>query len=195
MKTGFYLSYLLVFISSCFFCGHLNAASTGTFTVKFGQTTEDTFRATHPEAINIGFNNNLKGNIYKEMPNDNRNVNKEINFENLKNVFILFDQNKNLIALYLYFESDDFSILSKILAKKYTTTVKKTSFIGSDYMELYNEGVSIYLMTPFIFSNTSLFYIRTDIKYKILKNTPKNILKDEGKTLSYLMEKSFPLMK
>ncbi|WP_447874057.1 hypothetical protein, partial [Serratia fonticola] len=78
-----------------------------------------------------------------------------------------------------------------ILAKKYTTAVKKTSFIGSDYMELYNAGVLIYLMDPFFFSNTSLFFIRTDVRNKILKNIPTNLLDDELKVLNYLVEKSF----
>lgn len=40
--------------------------------MKFGQTTEDTFKATHPEAVNVGYNNELRGNIYKETPDNNK---------------------------------------------------------------------------------------------------------------------------
>ncbi|CAI0755741.1 MULTISPECIES: hypothetical protein [Serratia] len=190
MKMSF-LAYLFLVLTSFFFCEHLSAASTGTLTVKFGQTTEDTFKITHPEAVNVGFNSELKGNIYKETPDNNKDKRSDIVFESTKDVFVLFDENKNLAALHLQLKTDQFSVISAILAKKYTTAVKKTSFIGSDYMELYNAGVLIYLMDPFFFSNTSLFFIRTDVRNKILKNIPTNLLDDELKVLNYLVEKSF----
>ncbi|RDL19743.1 hypothetical protein [Serratia fonticola] len=190
MKMSF-LAYLFLVLTSFFFSEHLSAASTGTLTVKFGQTTEDTFKITHPEAVNVGFNSELKGNIYKETPNNNKDKRSDIVFESTKDVFVLFDENKNLAALHLQLKTDQFSVISAILAKKYTTAVKKTSFIGSDYMELYNADVLIYLMDPFFFSNTSLFFIRTDVRNKILKNIPTNLLDDELKVLNYLVEKSF----
>lgn len=190
MKMSF-LGYLFLFLFSAFFCGHLSAVSTGTLTVKFGQTTEDTFKITHPEAVNVGFNSELKGNIYKETPDNNKDKRSDIVFESTKDVFVLFDENKNLAALHLQLKTDQFSVISTILAKKYTTAVKKTSFIGSDYMELYNAGVLIYLMDPFFFSNTSLFFIRADVRNKILKNIPTNLLDDDFKVLNYLVEKSF----
>ena len=190
MKMSF-LAYLFLVLTSFFFSEHLSAASTGTLTVKFDQTTEDTFKITHPEAVNVGFNSELKGNIYKETPDNNKDKRSDIVFESTKDVFVLFDENKNLAALHLQLKTDQFSVISTILAKKYTTAVKKTSFIGSDYMELYNAGVLIYLMDPFFFSNTSLFFIRTDVRNKILKNIPTNLLDDELKVLNYLVEKSF----
>lgn len=188
----FFSSYLFLLVSSYFFCSHLSAASTGTLTVRFGQTTEDTFKASHPEAVNVGFNNELRGNIYKEMPNDNKEVRKDIIFETIQTVFVLFDQNQNLIALHLQFNQDQFSVISSILTKKYTTTVKKTSFIGGEYIEMVNEGVSIYLMRPFFFSNTSLFYIKTDVKNEILKSTSTDLLKDENEMLNYIVKICFP---
>ncbi|MBC3252064.1 hypothetical protein BFS14_02675 [Serratia fonticola] len=191
MKMSF-LGYLFLFLTSSFFCGHLSAASTGTLTVKFGQTTEDMFKATHPEAVNVGVNSELGGNIYKETPDNNKDKRSDIVFESTKDVFVLFDKNKNLTALHLQLKTDQFSVISAILAKKYTTAVKKTSFIGSDYMELYNGGVSIYLMDPFFFSNTSIFFIRTDVRNEILKKIPTNLIEDEVKVLNYLVEKSFP---
>lgn len=191
MKVSF-LGYLFLVLTSSFFSGNLSAVSTGTLTVKFGQTTEDTFKATHPEAVNVGYNNELRGNIYKETPDNNKDKRSDIIFESTKDVFVLFDQNQNLTALRLQFKNDQFSIISAILAKKYTTTAKKTSFIGSDYMELYNDGVSIYLMDPFFYSNTSLFFIRTDIRNEILKNLPSEMLNDEINVLNYLVERSFP---
>jgi hypothetical protein len=191
MKVRF-LANLVLVLTSYFFCGHLIAASTGTLTVKFDQTTEDTFKATHPEAVNVGFNNELRGNIYKETPDNNQDKRSDIIFESTKDVLVLFDQNKNLSALHLQFKNDQFSIISSILAKKYTTAVKKTSFIGSDYMELYNAGVSIYLMDPFFFPSTSLFFIRSDVRNKILKDAPADMLNDHIKLLNYLVERSFP---
>ncbi|CAM4195071.1 hypothetical protein [Serratia silvae] len=191
MKVSF-LGYLFLVLTSSFFCGNLSAVSTGTLTVKFGQTTEDTFKATHPEAVNVGFNNELRGNIYKETPDNNKDKRSDIIFESTKDVFVLFDQNKNLSALQLQFKNDQFSLISAILASKYTTTIKKTSFIGSDYMELYNGGVSIYLMDPFFHSNTSLFFIRTDVRNEILKNIPTKMLNDEIDVLNYLVKRSFP---
>ncbi|WP_447882088.1 hypothetical protein [Serratia fonticola] len=191
MKVSF-LGYLFLVLTSSFFCGNLSAVSTGTLTVKFGQTTEDTFKATHPEAVNVGYNNELRGNIYKETPDNNKDKRSDIIFESTKDVFVLFDQNQNLTALRLQFKNDQFSIISAILAKKYTTTAKKTSFIGSDYMELYNDGVSIYLMDPFFYSNTSLSFIRTDIRNEILKNLPSEMLNDDINVLNYLVERSFP---
>jgi hypothetical protein len=186
------LGYFFLVITNCFFCGHLSASSTGTLTVKFGQTTEDTFKVTHPEAVNVGFNHVLRGNIYKETPDNNKDKRSDIIFESTKDVFVLFDQNKGLTALQLQFKNDQFSVISAILAKKYTTIAKKTSFIGSDYMELYNAGVSIYLMDPFFFSNTSLFFIRTDVRNEILKSIPTDLLDDQVKVLNYLVGKSFP---
>jgi hypothetical protein len=59
-------------------------------------------------------------------------------------------------------------------------------------MELYNDGVSIYLMDPIFYSNTSLFFIRTDIRNKILKDLPTEILNDDIDVLNYLVERSFP---
>ncbi|MFT2791614.1 hypothetical protein ACMV5I_16310 [Serratia sp. T13T92] len=191
MKVSF-LGYLFLVLTSPFFCGHLSAASTGTLTVKFGQTTEDTFKATHPEAVNVGFNNELRGNIYKETPDNNMDKRSDIIFESTKDVFTLFDQNKNLVALHLEFKNDQFSVISAILAKKYTTIAKKISFIGSDYLELYNAGVYIYLMDPFFFSNTSLLFIRTDVRNKILKKAPSDLLDNKVKVLNYLVERSFP---
>lgn len=195
MNINFFSNYLLLLLSSCFFCGHLNAASTGTLTIKFGQTTEDTFKATHPEAVKVGVNDTLEGNIYKEMPNNNKEVNREIIFEGLKNVLIMFDKNKNLAVLYLEFKGDYFGIFSKLFAKKYTTGVKKTSFLGGNYMEFSNDGVSIYLTTPYFFSNTSLLFIRTDVRDEILKKIPKPILKNEDETLDYILASSFPSIK
>ncbi|MDQ9127803.1 hypothetical protein RDT67_15365 [Serratia fonticola] len=191
MKVSF-LGYLFLVLTSSFFCGNLSAVSTGTLTVKFGQTTEDTFKATHPEAVNVGYNNELRGNIYKETPDNNKDKRSNIIFESIKDVFVLFDQNKNLSALQLQFKNDQFSLISAILASKYATVVKKTPLIGSDYMELYNDGVSIYLMDPFFYSNTSLFFIKTDIRDKILKNLPSEMLNNEIKVLNYLVERSFP---
>ncbi|ALX94405.1 hypothetical protein AV650_12935 [Serratia fonticola] len=191
MKMSF-LAYLFLVLTSFFFCEHLSAASTGTLTVKFGQTTEDTFKATHPDAVNVGYNNELRGNIYKETPDNNKDKRSNIIFESTKDVFILFDQNKNLSALQIQFKNDQFSLISAILASKYTTSVKRTSLIGSDYMELYNDGVSIYLMDPFFYSNTSLFFIRTDIRNKILKDLPTKMLNDDIDILNYLVERSFP---
>ncbi|HHQ6574886.1 TPA: hypothetical protein ACSTLY_003772 [Serratia fonticola] len=191
MKVSF-LGYLFLVLTSSFFCGSLSAVSTGTLTVKFGQTTEDSFKATHPEAVNVGYNNELKGNIYKETPDNNKDKRSSIIFESTKDVFVLFDQNKNLSALQLQFKNDQFGLISAILASKYTTTVKKTPFVGTDYMELYNEGVSIYLMDPIFYSNTSLFFIRTDIRNKILKDLPTEMLNDDIDVLNYLVERSFP---
>ncbi|QXN62330.1 hypothetical protein [Serratia fonticola] len=193
MKVSF-LSYLFLVLTSSFFCGNLSAVSTGTLTVKFGQTTEDTFKATHPEAVMWGYNNELKGNIYKETPDKNKDKRSNIIFESTKEVFVLFDQNKKLSALRIQFKNDQFSLISAILASKYTTSVKRTSLIGSDYMELYNDGVSIYLMDPFFYSNTSLFFIRTDIRNKILKDLPTKMLNDDIDILNYLVERSFPLI-
>ncbi|WP_025120392.1 MULTISPECIES: hypothetical protein [unclassified Serratia (in: enterobacteria)] len=191
MNMRFFSSYLIVFLSSYFFCSHLSAASTGTLTIKFGQTTEDTFTSTHPEAVKVGVNDALGGNIYKEMPNDNKEVNREIVFEGLKNVLILFDKNKALTALQLEFKGDYFGMLSKLLAKKYTAGIKKTSFIGSSYMALSNEGVSIYLMRSYFFSNTSLLFIKTKVKDEILTTAPEDILGDEEETLDYIVQRSF----
>jgi hypothetical protein len=191
MKVSF-LSYLFLVLTSTFFCGNLSAVSTGTLTVKFGQTTEDTFKTTHPEAVNVGYNNELKGNIYKETPDNNKDKRSNIIFESTKDVFVLFDQNKNLSALQIQFKNDQFSLISAILASKYTTSVKRTPLIGSDYMELYNDGVSIYLMNPFFYSNTSLFFIRTDIRNEILKDLPTQMLNDDIDILNYLVERSFP---
>ncbi|WP_411752963.1 hypothetical protein [Serratia sp. (in: enterobacteria)] len=190
MKMSF-LGYLFLVLTSPFFCGHLSAASTGTLTVKFGQTTEDMFKATHSEAVNVGFNNELRGNIYKETPDNNKDKRSDIIFESIKDVFTLFDQNKNLAALHLEFKNDQFSVLSAILAKKYTTIAKNISFVGSDYLELHNTGVYIYLMDPFFFSNTSLFFIRNDVRNKLLKSIPADLLDDKVKVLNYLMERSF----
>ncbi|HGM5488654.1 TPA: hypothetical protein ACKP1B_000232 [Serratia fonticola] len=190
MKASF-LGCLVLFLSSQLLCVSLSAASTGTLTVRFGQTTEDTFKVTHPEAVKVGFNQDLKGTIYKETPDNNQDKRPDIIFDSVNDAYILFDQNKHLIALQLRFKNDQFHILSAILAKKYTTAIKKTSFIGSDYMEFYNEGVSIYLMDPFLFSSTSLFFIRTDVRNEILKTIPDGMLDDEIKVLNYLVRKSF----
>lgn len=191
MNARLTLSSLLLLFFSCFLCGHLNAASTGTLTVKFGQTTEDSYKVTHPHAVKIGFNKDLKGNIYHEAPNSHKDVRKDIVFEDLENVFVLFDQNKNLIALQLQFKSDYFGILGPNLDKKYTMVTKKKSILGSKYMELYNDGVSIYLNTPHLFSNTSLLYIRTDDKEKLLKNIPNKRLEKESEILDFIVEKCF----
>ena len=191
MKVSF-LGYLFLVLIGSFFCGSLSAVSTGTLTVKFGQTTEDSFKATHPEAVNVGYNNELKGNIYKETPDNNKDKRSSIIFESTKDVFVLFDQYKNLSALQLQFKNDQFGLISAILASKYTTTVKKTPFIGTDYMELYNEGVSIYLMDPIFYSKTSLFFIRTDIRNKILKDLSTEMFNDDIDVLNYLVERIFP---
>lgn len=53
------------------------------------------------------------------------------------------------------------------------------------------EGVSIYLMQLYFFSNTSLLYIRTDVKDKVLTAAPEDILGDEEETLDYIVQRSF----
>ncbi|MFC0225176.1 hypothetical protein [Serratia aquatilis] len=191
MNISYFLSYLSLFLSICFYCSHSYASNPGTLTVKFGQTTEDMFKATHPYAESVGVNKELGGNIYKEMPNENKEVNKDIVHEDLKSVFILFDQNKSLTALQLQFKNDCFSILSKFMEKKYSVIVKKTSLFGSNYMELYHDRVAIYLITPSFFSETSLLYIATDVRDEILKNLPKATLEDERETLNAILERSF----
>lgn len=191
MNARLTLSSFLLLFFSCFVCGHLNAASTGTLTVKFGQTTEDSFKATHPNAVKISFNNELKGNIYQEKPNSHKDVRRDIVFEGLEDVFVLFDQNKHLIALQLQFKSDYFGILAPSLGKKYSIITKKQSPLGSKYMELYNNGVSIYLSKPSFFSDTSLFFITIDAKEKLLKSIPNSMLDNENKILNYLVKKCF----
>ncbi|WP_337263836.1 MULTISPECIES: hypothetical protein [unclassified Serratia (in: enterobacteria)] len=191
MNARLTLSSFLLLCFSCFVCGHLNAASTGTLTVKFGQTTEDSFKATHPNAVKVGFNNELKGNIYQEKPNSHKDVRRDIVFEGLEDVFVLFDQNKNLIALQLQFKSDYFGIIAPSLDKKYTMVTKKQSISGSNYLELYNDGVSIYLSKPAFFSDTALFFIKIDEKEKLLKSIPNSMLENEINILNYLVKKCF----
>lgn len=193
MNVRFTLSSSLLFFLSCFFCGHSGAVGTGTLTVQFGQTTEDSFKVTHPNAVKVGFNHQLEGNIYQETPNSHKNVRKDYVFEDLENAFVLFDKNKNLIAMQLQFTSDYFGIISPSLDKKYTVVTKKQSIFGNKYLELYNDGVSIYLSTPSFFSGTSLVYITTDAKEKLLKNIPNNMLEDENNLLDFIVKKSFSL--
>ncbi|GKX53102.1 hypothetical protein [Budvicia aquatica] len=188
MSIGNVLSVLLLLSSSCFFSGSLSAAETGTLTVRFGHTTEDTFKARHPDAINRGFNENLKGTIYQisyQVSPDS------FHFDGMKNAFILFGQNKNLMAIHIQFDGDYSGIVGAFLAKKYTAVINKKPLIGTRYMELYNKGVSIYMRTR-LFSNTSVFYITIDEKNKILENTPTNSISDENELLDFLIEQCFP---
>ncbi|KFK95554.1 hypothetical protein IV04_03040 [Serratia sp. Ag1] len=141
--------------------------------------------------MNIGFNNLLKGNIYQENPNTHKDVRKDIVFEELENVLVLFDQSKNLLALQLQFKGNTFGILGSGLAKKYSTIKSKETLIGSKYLEMYNEGVSIYLIKPSIFSDTFLLYIRSEDKKKILKHAPSDLLEDGGRFLDFIAEKVF----
>ncbi|WP_152562785.1 MULTISPECIES: hypothetical protein [unclassified Serratia (in: enterobacteria)] len=191
MTVRFFLSFFLLSSLSYLFCSNGVASSTGTLTVKFGQTTEDRFKQTHPNAVNIGFNNLLKGNIYQENPNTHKDVRKDIVFEELENVLVLFDQSKNLLALQLQFKGNTFGILGSGLAKKYSTIKSKETLIGSKYLEMYNEGVSIYLIKPSIFSDTFLLYIRSEDKKKILKHAPSDLLEDGGRFLDFIAEKVF----
>ncbi|MFZ1872517.1 MAG: hypothetical protein WAU54_07035 [Chania sp.] len=193
MNVRFFLNSLLLLSLSYLYCGDVSAVSTGTLTVRFGQTTEDSFKESHPNAVRIGFNKELNGNIYKESPNENKDVRRDIVFEDLGNVYVLFDQNKDLIALEMQFKSDYFGILSTTLTKKYNQVIKKQSLIGSNYMELYNDGVSIYLVTPSYFSNTSLFFVRTEEKEELLKTIPNKMLENESKILDFIVKKCFPL--
>ncbi|MBL5825940.1 hypothetical protein [Serratia fonticola] len=185
MNVRALLYLLLVFSSSCFYCGISSAAGTGTNTVRFGQTTEDTFRAGHPNAAKVGFNPGVKGNIYQVSPD-------EFVFDGMKNAFILFDQNKTLIAMYIGFDGDYFSMISAIFSRKYTTIKNEKTFYGSSYMESQNEGVSIYLTTPFLFSDTSIFYIKNDEKEKLLTKNPDKRLGSASEMLDYLVEQCFP---
>lgn len=184
-----FLSALLI-LSSSFFARHLSAVETGTLTIKFGKTTEDTFKAKHPDAINLGFNNNLKATIYQVSHQVSPN---SFHFDGMKNVFILFGQNKNLIAIHTQFDGDYSSLAGGFLAKKYTLIISKKYFLGTHYMELYNKGVSIYMKTPLL-SNTSIFYITLNEKNKILKNIPASSIGTDIEILDFLIHQCFPTL-
>jgi len=176
---------------SCLFCPDAGAAKTGTITIKFGQTTEDTFKKIHPRAVNVGFNKTLKGNIYLLTPNLNDDVRKDIVPEDLEKVSLLFDENKGLVAMQLKFNEDSFSVGRFALIKKYSLITEKKTIFGTKYIELYNEGVFIYFITPSYFSGSTLFFIRSDSKEKILQKAPERLLGNERKLLEFMADKCF----
>lgn len=184
MNSRFFLTPTLLFAANLFFCGVSTAASTGTLTLRFGQTTEGSFEIAHPDAVKVGINKVLNGAIYQMAESD-------LLFDGTKHAFVLFDHNENLVAIYSQFKSNFFAILGTGLAKKYTTIINKKSIIGGGYLELYNEGVSIYLLTPSFFSGTSLLYIKSDIKERFLENISPKVLEDEGDMLDLLVKKCF----
>ncbi|MHA7846520.1 hypothetical protein [Serratia sp. D1N4] len=191
MGTKFILSLLLFSLLSCLFCPDAGAAKTGTITIKFGETTEDAFKKIHPRSVKVGFNKVLKGNIYLLTPNLNDDVRKDIVPEDLDKVLVLFDESKNLVALQLKFRKDSFGLGSSVLAKKYAVIAEKNTIFGTKYIGLYNEGVFIYLITPFYFSGSTLFFIRSDSKENILQKAPESLLINEVKLLDFMADKCF----
>ncbi|OMQ24392.1 hypothetical protein [Serratia oryzae] len=191
MGTKFILNLFFFSFLSCLFCPDARATKTGTITIKFGETTEDTFKKIHPSAVKIGFNKALKGNIYLLTPNLNKDVRKDIVPEDLDKVLLLFDESKNLVALQLKFIKDSFGLGSSVLAKKYAVITEEKTIFGTKYIELYNEGVFIYLITPSYFSGSTLFFIRSDSKEYILKKAPESLLMNEVKFLDFMADKCF----
>ncbi|MFC0225703.1 hypothetical protein [Serratia aquatilis] len=191
MGAKFILSLFLFSLLSFLSCHDAGAAKTGTITVKFGETTEDTFKKTHPTSVKVGFNKALKGNIYQEMPNLSEEVRKDIVPEDLEKVSVLFDENKDLVALQLKFNEDGFSVGRFALVKKYAVITEGKTIFGTKYIELYNEDVYIYLITPSYFSGSTLFFIRSDSKEKILRNAPKRILENKDELLEFMEDKCF----
>ncbi|MFZ1874527.1 MAG: hypothetical protein WAU54_17365 [Chania sp.] len=191
MDAKFLLSLFMFSLLNCLLCHDVNATATGTITIKFGQTTEDTYKKAHPTAVKIGFNNILKGNIYRETPNSNKEVRKDIVPEDLEIAFVLFDENKDLVALQLKFRNDIFGMARSVLPKKYTLLTEKTTISGTKYIELFNEGVFIYFITPSYFSGSTLFFIRSDSKEKILQKVPKSLFENENQFLDFVADKCF----
>ncbi len=179
------VTFCLLYLSlTLLLCSELNAA-TRAFGITFAKATEDSLKYQYPDMIKNGSNRELNGTIYEINSGD-------FMFDGVRKIYVLFDQQKKLIAFLAINKAGNSGLIRAGLAKKYKVILNYKSLIGSRYMELYNEGVSIYLISPLFSLNSLLLYIRTDMRDKILKNLPEETLQSESDTMHSLVEHVFP---
>lgn len=131
-----------------------SVAGPSVFNLNLGSTDITEFKKKYKHRY-LGFNKYSQGEMYEISPN-------KIDFNGLKEVTVIFDTKKVLVAVLSTFNKDKFDYLESGLSNKYQVKSRKIPFVGDKLVEYQHEGSFILLDAPHMSFELSLNYLTTD---------------------------------
>jgi hypothetical protein len=132
------------------------------FGLQIGQTTikevQNKFKVKY-----AGINKYSQGKMFYLNP-------KDLNFDGLEEVLLIFSKDKKLLAVLLQIQKSRFDDIFNLLNSKYKLLNKRIPFVGNKEAKFINGNTEIILYAPHMSFDMKLYYIDKDL-WKIYKQT------------------------
>lgn len=137
------------------------------FDMELGKTTESQLKSLY-NVSQTGTNKYSHGNMYS-IPTS------AIDFEGLKKITTIFDENKTLVSVITELPKSKFDYLHKLLNKKYKKTSQKIPYVGKKSAEYSDGNTIISLEAPHMSFQMSMSYSRSEFveSFKNISNIEK----------------------